>query len=223
MTPRTAFLIVWGSILLGLAALFLLVVAVKKLQDWTRARTAARLGLTVLSSPRPFTEEEAGRNTLLRLFNADIRGRPLRGQVDGVETVLFDRHFITKSGFHTSTEYADETVAAFRCFPGQDREFLLEARPPRAWAKAEPGKVTFESHPDFARRYKVSTQQGEALRSALTDGHLAFLEKLAEQERWTIWAGGEWILVYRKERTAGGRRMRAFLEQARAIAAALKG
>lgn len=198
MTPRTAFLIVWGSILLGLAALVLLVVAVKNLQRWWLARAAARLGLAVSPAPRPFTMEEAELNTLLRLFNSEARGPALRGQVDGIETVVFHRHFVTKSGFHTATEYADETIAAFRCFPGKEMEFqLTRGCPPR-------------------------TQQSETTARLLTAEKLQLLEKLQQQERWTLWAGGEWLLVYRPERTVGAGKLRTFLEQARALAAALK-
>jgi hypothetical protein len=199
MTPRTAFLIVWGSILLGLAALVLLVVAVKRLQAWMLARVAARLGLAVSPAPLPFTMEEVERNTLLHLLNADARGRALRGQVDGVETVIFDRRYITKSGFHTATEYAHETVAAFRCFPGTEMEFRLDGGS------------------------KVRTQQPEATARVLTAEKMQLLEKLQRQERWTLWAGGEWLVVYRQERTVPARKLPAFLEQARAIVAALKG
>ncbi len=218
MTPRTAFLIVWGSILAGLAVLVLLVVAVRKLRARLLAHAAAHLGLIVSRTPRPFTLEEAEANTLLRLCNADAQGPSLRGQIDGIETVVFHRHFITKSGFHTSTEYADETVAAFRCFPGRDTEFLLEARRGEGKKEAEA-----EARPEFPRGYKVSTQQPESLRRLLTEDKLRFLEGLLERERWTFWAGGEWLLVYQPRRTAGVRRLRAFVQQARAIATALTG
>ncbi len=219
MTPRTAFLIVWGSILLGLAALVLLVVAVRKLRARLWAHAAAHLGLTVSHTPRPFTMEEAEANTLLRLCNADATGPSLRGQIDGIDAVVFQRHFVTKSGFHTATEYADETVAAFRCYPGKDTEFLLEARPSGEGKK----EAEAEARPDFPRGYKVRTQQPESLRRLLTEDKLRFLEGLQERERWTFWAGGEWLLVYRPRRTAGVRQLRAFLQQARTIASALKG
>ncbi|HYX68284.1 MAG TPA: hypothetical protein VE825_04065, partial [Terriglobales bacterium] len=171
MTPRTAFLIVWGSILLGLAALVLLVVAVKKLRAWLLARAAARLGLAVNRAPGPFTMEEAEHNTLLRLFNAEARGPSLCGRIDGIEIVVFHRHFVTKSGFHTATEYADETVAAFRCFPGKEMEFQL------------------------GRGAQLRTQQPETTARILTPEKLQLLERLQQRERWTLWAGGEWLLV----------------------------
>jgi hypothetical protein len=221
MTLRAAFLEVWGAILLGLLLLAGFVIAVKKLGAGLRARTAARLGLAVVPRSRPFTDEEGEASTLLHLFNGGAKPGALRGTVDGVDTAVFDYDYTLSSGFHAATKYAHQTVAALRCFPDAKLEFLLEARRRRDWGSAAPSKLTFELPPDFPRRYRVSTQQPDALRRLLTPDKLAFLTQLAETETWTMWAADGWLILYRDQRTVPDRNLGSFLAAARAIAARL--
>src|SRR4051812_39582138 len=194
----TAFAEVWGAILLALVALAAFVIGAGKLQRRMRARAAAALGLALLSGPKPFTDEEAERRTLLRLFNSDNQPGALRGIVDGIDTALFDHAITLQSGFHSAPKIAHQTVAAFHSAP-EGAEFLLAARRKQDWAKPDPGKTHFDFHPDFARRYSVSTQQPDALRRQLTADKLVFLARLAEKESWTIWCGDGWFVLYRQE------------------------
>src|SRR3954469_21634755 len=101
MSVGSAFAIVWGAILLALAALAAFVIGAGKLQRRMRAKAAAELGLALLPGAKPFTEEEAERRTLLRLVNSDNQPGALRGMVDGVDTVLFDHAITLQSGFHS--------------------------------------------------------------------------------------------------------------------------
>src|SRR5258706_7106515 len=181
MSVGSAFAVVWGAILLAVVALTAFVIGVGKLQRWMRARAAAELGLAVVPGPNPFTEEEAERRTLLRLFNSDNQPGALRGIVDGVDSVVFDHAITLVWGFHTAPKIARQTVAAFHSAP-EGAEFLLTARRKQDWAKPDPGKTSFDFHPDFARRYSVSTQQPDTLRRLLTAEKLVFLARLAEKE-----------------------------------------
>jgi hypothetical protein len=222
MTAGTAFVEVWAAILLGLAVLAALVFAVRKLQAASRARSAAELGLA--SRPKPFTDEEAATSSLLSLFNGGAQPGALRGMAGGrgtdTDTAIFDYDFILKSGFHTSTETAHQTVVALRSAPPA-AEFLLTARRKRDWATPEPGKTSFDFHPDFARRYRVETQQPDALRRLLTAEKLVFLAKLAEREAWTIWCADGWFILYRQQRMVASGKLRQFLAEAQGIVAAL--
>ncbi|MDP9267392.1 MAG: hypothetical protein M3P27_03595 [Acidobacteriota bacterium] len=226
MTAGTAFIEVWGAVLLALLLLVAFVITVKRLQQRRRARAAAALGLAGVPRAKPFTDDEAAGSALLHLFN--MRAQPggaqpgvLRGTLGGVETAIFDYDFTLKSGFHTSTETAHQTVAALRSAP-PEAEFLLTARRKRDWATPEPGKASFDFHPDFARRYRVETRQPEALRRLLTGEKLVFLARLAEKESWTIWCADGWFILYRQERMVASRKLGRFLEDAQAIVATLQ-
>jgi len=219
MSTGTAFVEVWAAILLGLAVLAAFVIGARRLGAKNRARVAAELGLT--ARPKPFTDEEAAASSLLSLFNGGAQPGGLRGTLGGVDTSIFDYDFTLKSGFHTSTEIAHQTVAALRSAP-LAAEFLLTARRKRDWATPEPGKTSFDFHPDFARRYRVETQQPDAVRRLLTPEKLVFLAKLAEREAWTIWCADGWFILYRQQRMVASRKLRQFLADAKAVTEALK-
>jgi hypothetical protein len=216
MTLRAAFLEVWGTILLGLALLAGFVIAVGKLQKWLRARAGAALGLALVPGPKPFSELEAAKKTLLQLFNQGAHPGALRGVVHGVDTVVFDYDIVFRSGFHSSPVTTHQTVAAFRLSSPAPLEFLLEARPRREWSK-ENEKADADS--EFRRRYHSRTQQPDALRRLLTPQTLASLTELAAKESWTFWADDGWLAVYRQKHRVSLRKLRAFLDKAEAMAA----
>ena len=219
MSVGTAFVEVWGALLLGLVVLAALVLGVRRWQAESRKRAAAALGLA--PRPKPFTDEEAAASSLLHLFNGGAQPGALRGMVSGVDTAIFDYDFILKSGFHTATETAHQTVAALRNAPA-GAEFLLTARRKRDWEKPTPGKSSFDFHPDFARRYTVETQQPDAVRRMLTVEKLVFLVKLAEREAWTIWCADGWLILYRQQRIVRSGKLGEFLADAQAVVDALR-
>jgi hypothetical protein len=220
MSVGSAVAVVWGAILLALAALVAFVIGAGKLRRRMRANAAAELGLAVVPDAKPFTEEEAERRTLLRLFNSDNQPGALRGVVDGVDTAIFDHAITLQSGFHSAPKIGHQTVAAFHSAP-EGAEFLLTARRKQDWDKPDPSKTHFDFHPDFARRYSVSTQQPDALRRLLTAEKLVFLARLAEKEEWTIWCGEEWFVLYRQGKTVRAGKLGEFLKDAQRILATL--
>ncbi len=225
MTPDKALLLVFAFALFCVVAIIVVAILMRSLRARSLARAARELGMAFAPPGPPFTLAETTDNSLLSYLATCSRGASLRGPFGPVESVVFDYEYKLRAGFHSPEQTFQQTVAAFRCLPAATPEFSLSARTrlERKLARVAPGSIGSDFNPDFPHRYGVTTQEEGFLRAFLNPGKLQALMDLADQDRWMIWASGEWMALYRPQKVVRAGKLRTFLEQAWNVAAALKG
>jgi hypothetical protein len=160
------------------------------------ARTAESLGLEAVPEGQALPHE-LGRLGLFQSGRHRTSANVLRGEAAGGELRLFDYSFSTGRG--GSADHQEQTVAAVR-LPGKALP-AFEATPEGAlgWLGSALGAqdIAFPAHPRFSSRYRVQSEDEEAVRELLDLDALRLLE--AWEPRPTVEARGEWLVVYRKE------------------------
>lgn len=87
--------------------------------------------------------------------------------------------------------------------------------------KAGGQDLDFASHPAFSKRFRLRGDDETAVRNLFNPRVLDFFESLRDDFGQTIEGAGEYVVVYRSARRVKPEAVKAFVEEATAIAAAL--
>lgn len=127
----------------------------------------------------------------------------LRGKRDRAKVCLFD-YTISSGGRDAPVVTFTHTIASFQVSRAHLPDFLLSPAVthwvPGKLGFALFGQVGFDSHPEFSRRYSLSTRDrsSEATVGGLfTPELLGFLEAFDTGHNWVVEGEGEWLVVYR--------------------------
>jgi hypothetical protein len=78
--------------------------------------------------------------------------------------------------------------------------------------------IHFESHPDFAKRFRLSSVDPEKTRELFTPGMLSFLESFDLNSKWRLEGSGLTLVVYRSGKKVGPQEFLSFVEETTRIA-----
>jgi hypothetical protein len=142
----------------------------------------------------------------------------MTGSSSGLRVSLFDYSFVVGSGRNSHT-YA-QTVAIFSKSGTVLPEF--EMRPEGIMQKIGEifvhKNITFDSRPEFSRRYQLRSPETDKTRELFTPALLSFLEGLDPKKKWRLEAFAETLIVYRMSKRAKPEEFRAFLEETGSLA-----
>lgn len=161
----------------------------------------------------------------LSLFGNDVDHRSARnvmsGPVEGGSAVVFDYSYQTrKMSDPGGTFSVTQTVAAFR-FPGlvlPAFELSSKGLVQRIASAMGRGDVEFESHPGFSRRFRLRADDESAVRLLFPPAVLDFFEHLDPAFDQTVEGARECVVVYRGGQEVDAAAVRAFINQATAVA-----
>jgi len=211
------------QIVVGGVLIAALILAIAHYRQRRRAADMSQAAMAGGFSFEPAADPFAGSPPPVHLFQVGTRKRYrnlLRGSAGGLDVSIFDYSYVQSAGQHPQAH--EQTVAALR-FTGATLP-AFELRPEtivlKFLAKLGFKDINFDSNPEFSRRYLLRAQDEAAVRALFTPSVLAFFEGLRDK----IWVegAGEWIAVYRWSRKVSPENVRAFADEAAAIASTLK-
>lgn len=183
----------------------------EKTRDAGLALASEELKFEYQRDGRPLLKE---RFTRFALFQSGRRKRiknVLQGHYDNIEALLFDYRFIT--GSHRHYRIHRQTVGAFRLADESFPEFSL--RPENVIHKISEAMgyqdIDFEENQQFSGRYLLRGPDEDAIRKLFSADILEFF---AANPGWSVEGGGEWIIVFRRDRRADTKKLGDFVKSA---------
>ena len=135
----------------------------------------------------------------------------LTGKLEDVHVSLFDYRYTTGHGKHKRTHH--QTVATFQLptprFPAFElvRENFLH-KIGQAFGYQD---IDFDDFPEFSKRYLLRGRDETAIRAFFTPDTLHFFEQF--NEKWTVEADGQWLIVYQPSKRVKPASLSTFLEE----------
>ena len=172
------------------------------------------------SRSRSGLERSALRRLTLFQNVDDTRARNvMAGPLAGAEALVFDYTYNTRRiDPEKSSSSVSQTVAVFR-FRG--RALPVFELSVAGFLKPGGQDLDFASHPLFSKRFRLRGDDETAVRNLFDPRVLDFFERLREDFNQTIESAGEYVVVYRGARRVKPEAVKAFVEEATAVAAAL--
>lgn len=155
----------------------------------------------------------------MKLFSRG-RARLIRNRISGpmadASAMLFDYRFTVGSGKNSSTHR--QTVAAFQIPTADLPEF--SCKPEHFFHKVANifgfDDIDFETDPAFSKAYHLSGTDEAAVRTLFNADTIELLKTQIDQH-WSIDGQGDWLIVYRAQKTIWPTDWPEFLLQATAI------
>jgi hypothetical protein len=189
----------WWVLILGPG----LVILVAGILYFTRSRAfrfrsgAAQLGLIALQGLNPIGDEDKNGLRLLSRGSGGKITNLFGDRVNAPSRLLFD--FADQVGPSAQdTASCNQTVAAFKASDGiPDFQVTPTSAPDVASSSQGPPPISFDSHPDFARRYALRAESKEAILAFFSPSFLKRLTASDPEGTWSMEKAGRWLLVYR--------------------------
>jgi hypothetical protein len=198
----------------GVAILGIVIVVLARRHEKRRAEEMKRRGRR-----EGFTYEEKSPDLLdggftgLHLFRQGHSKRArnvLRGSVGGRDAIVFDYHYTTGGGQHSS--HHAQMVAVFALAESALPEF--ELRPENVFHKIGSAfgyqDLDFDANPEFSKRYVLRGPDESALRRHFARPLLRFFEK---HRGWSVECGGGWLVAYRHRKRVRPAELRKFVRE----------
>lgn len=146
----------------------------------------------------------------------------MSGQLGRGHALVFEYSYYTPGPTEHSTS-ATQTVAAFR-FPGKELP-AFEVSPEGIFQKMASGlgaqDVNFDGHPEFSKRFRLRCKDENAVRGFFGPGVLRAFEALDRGFDQIVEGAGDCVVVYRPGKRVGVGEIKAFIQDASAIASRL--
>ena len=186
--------------------------AVRELQRGKKiAQAATDLGFTFDKTCPPPAEMGCGHLNLFEKGRNRHCKNALTGKLEDVHVALFDYRYTTGHGKQKRTYH--QTVTTFQLptprFPAFElvRENFFH-KIGQAFGYKD---IDFDDFPEFSKRYLLRGSDETAIREFFTPDTLTFFEQL--NEKWTIHADGQWLIVYQPSKRIKPANLAAFLEE----------
>ncbi len=135
----------------------------------------------------------------------------LQGHYDHIEALLFDYRYITGSHLHFRVHR--QTVGAFKLVDEELPEFSL--RPENVIHKISEAMgyqdIDFDENQAFSSRYLLRGPDEDAIRDLFTPEMLKFF---ADNPGLSVEGGGQWIVVFRRDRRVDTSKLGDFVKSA---------
>lgn len=142
----------------------------------------------------------------------------MSGRLAGAEALVFDHSYRTRQINPGSSISVSETMALFRFPGGAFPRFELSRE---GFLKDGYQDIDFASHALFSKRFQLRGDDESAVRKLFDGRVLEFFESRSDDFKETIEGGGEYLVVYRSGRIVSAGKLKAFIEEAIAVASAL--
>lgn len=153
------------------------------------------------------------------------RGRNvMSGRLAGGEALIFDYSYGTPTLEGRRSFAVEQTVAAFR-FRGRELPaFELSRRDVIDTVMMAAGvqELDFAANPELSRRFRLRSEDANAVRSLFNPAVLDVFERLGDDFRQTVEGAGDCIVVYSPGRTFDVAGIKAFVKEATTVASAFK-
>ena len=148
----------------------------------------------------------------------------MAGRLAGGEALIFDYSYRTPTRVGKESIAVEQTVAAFR-FRGRELPaFELSPRDviDRVMTAAGAGELPFPANPELSRRFRLRSEDANAVLRLFNPAVLHVFERLGDDFRQTVEGAGDCIVVYNPGRTFDAGGIKAFVTEATTVASAFK-
>jgi hypothetical protein len=142
----------------------------------------------------------------------------MAGSLGGADALAFDYTYDTRQLNPGKSISVSQTVAVFRFRGRAIPTFELS---PEGFLKEGGQDLDFASHPVFSKRFRLRGDDETAVRSLFNPRVLSFFERLRDDFRETVEGNGEYVIVYRSNRSLKPEAVHAFVKEATTVASTL--
>jgi hypothetical protein len=187
----------WWVVILGPGLVFLVIgiLYFTRSRAFTFRSAAAQLGFVAFQGPNPSSAE------VRKGFDLFSRGS------DGKTANMFADHFSTPSMLLFDFSYQsglppqagarfNQTVAAFAVHLPGVPDFQMTAATALDGPVPAPPAIHLDSHPDFARKYRLRAADEAAVRAFFSGPFLDRLTASDPAATWSVEKAGPWLIVY---------------------------
>jgi hypothetical protein len=147
----------------------------------------------------------------------------MTGNSSGLRAALFDYSYMTGGGGEARNN--EQTCAAF-LKTGADLP-TFDLAPVGIMQKVGDALgqkgIRFDAYPEFSQRYHLGTTDESKTRDLFKPPLLALLNGLDAQKKWRLEGAGQTLIVYRAGKRVKPAELRAFLDEAGALASSFFG
>jgi hypothetical protein len=219
----TSTLLIFGIVGTALFVAIFVIISRMEAQERSSAlqTVAQQMGFTFVG--KQWDHKEKAQQLGTALFKRGSRSRfrnIMTGSVDGHEANLFDFCYTISAGEESSTY--TQTVATF-----SQKLWLpdFELRPQGILDRVAEAfvvrDISFDSHPDFSRRYFLRGSNEVRIRSLFAAPLLTFFQELPANEKWHVEANLTTLIIYQSKVEIPPEEFRGFLDKTSAIATAV--
>ena len=217
--PHLNAALIFGAIIAAIIACVVVVRMARNRRAQELERAAAQAGLSFELLANPFSDLEMTQMLRFTRRRGHLCHHVARGAVAGMDAVFFE-HFGRRGNNR-------ESVAAFRvAAPAFELVPLRYAVNPAVMAPVfeRLGFVvmTFADFPEFCQHYLLLGRDEAALRRLFTPELRSLFCRDDVPDRWAAESGGGWLLAYRADQRVRPAELKLFLEDAAAVAGAVR-